>query len=41
MFAHVLKAKGHKKSKIIVLDPKPTFSKQALFMEGWEKHYPA
>ena len=40
MFAHVLKAKGHKKSKIIVLDPKPTFSKQALFLEGWEKHYP-
>jgi sulfide dehydrogenase [flavocytochrome c] flavoprotein subunit len=40
MFAHVLKAKGHKKSRIIVLDPKPTFSKQALFLEGWEKHYP-
>ena len=40
MFAHVLKQKGHKKSKIIVLDPKPTFSKQALFQEGWEKHYP-
>ncbi len=40
MFAHVLKTKGHRRSKIIVLDPKPTFSKQALFMEGWEKHYP-
>ena len=40
MFAHVLKQKGHKKSKIIVLDPKPNFSKQALFLEGWEKHYP-
>jgi NADPH-dependent 2,4-dienoyl-CoA reductase/sulfur reductase-like enzyme len=40
MFAHVLKKKGYKKSKIIVLDPKPNFSKQALFMEGWEKHYP-
>jgi len=40
MFAHVLKNKGHKKSKIIVLDPKPAFSKQALFLEGWEKHYP-
>jgi NADPH-dependent 2,4-dienoyl-CoA reductase/sulfur reductase-like enzyme len=40
MFAHVLKAKGHTKSRIIVLDPKPTFSKQALFLEGWEKHYP-
>ena len=40
MFAHVLKAKGHKKSKIIILDPKPAFSKQALFIEGWQKHYP-
>lgn len=40
MFAHVLKQKGHTKSKIIVLDPKPNFSKQALFLEGWEKHYP-
>jgi hypothetical protein len=40
MFAHVLKKKGHTKSKIIILDPKPTFSKQAVFMEGWEKHYP-
>jgi sulfide dehydrogenase [flavocytochrome c] flavoprotein chain len=40
MFAHVLKQKGHKKSRIIVLDPKANFSKQALFLEGWEKHYP-
>ena len=40
MMAHVLKAKGHKNSRIIVLDPKETFSKQALFQEGWEKHYP-
>ena len=40
MFAHVLKAKGHRRSKVIVLDAKPNFSKQALFMEGWEKHYP-
>jgi sulfide dehydrogenase [flavocytochrome c] flavoprotein subunit len=40
MFAHVLKKKGHTKSKIIIVDPKPAFSKQAVFMEGWEKHYP-
>ena len=40
MFAHVLKRKGHKRSMIIVVDPKAAFSKQALFMEGWEKHYP-
>ena len=40
MMAHVLKAKGHRNSRIIILDPKDTFSKQALFQEGWEKHYP-
>jgi sulfide dehydrogenase [flavocytochrome c] flavoprotein subunit len=40
MFGHVVKSKGHKNTKIIVLDPKPAFSKQPLFQEGWEKHYP-
>ena len=40
MFAHVLKTKGHKQSKIIIVDAKASFSKQALFLEGWEKHYP-
>jgi len=40
MMAHVLKRKGHTKSKIIALDPKANFSKQALFVEGWERHYP-
>jgi NADPH-dependent 2,4-dienoyl-CoA reductase/sulfur reductase-like enzyme len=40
MMAHVLKAKGHKKSRIVVIDPKKAFSKQGLFQEGWEKHYP-
>jgi NADPH-dependent 2,4-dienoyl-CoA reductase/sulfur reductase-like enzyme len=40
MMAHVLKAKGHTKSKIVIIDPKENFSKQALFMEGWQKHYP-
>lgn len=40
MFAHVLKSKGHTRSKIVILDTKPSFSKQGLFMEGWEKHYP-
>ncbi|ADZ71126.1 NAD(P)/FAD-dependent oxidoreductase [Polymorphum gilvum] len=40
MFAHVLKAKGFTDNKIIIIDPKQTFSKQALFQEGWEKHYP-
>lgn len=40
MMAHVLKAAGKTRCKIIVLDPKENFSKQALFQEGWEKHYP-
>jgi sulfide dehydrogenase [flavocytochrome c] flavoprotein chain len=40
MMAHVLKAKGHRRSRIVILDPKETFSKQGLFQEGWEKHYP-
>jgi sulfide dehydrogenase [flavocytochrome c] flavoprotein chain len=40
MMAHVLKGKGHTRSKIIVLDPKANFSKQGLFVEGWERHYP-
>lgn len=39
MMAHVLKAKGFTGSKIFVIDPKPQFSKQALFQEGWDKHY--
>jgi len=40
MFAHVLKKKGFTKSRIVILDPKPSFSKQGVFSEGWEKHYP-
>lgn len=40
MFAHVLKKKRLTRSKIFVLDYKENFSKQGLFTEGWEKHYP-
>lgn len=40
MMAHALKAAGKSRCKIIVLDPKDNFSKQALFQEGWDKHYP-
>ena len=40
MFAHVLKEKGFTDSKVIIIDPKPKFSKQGLFQEGWEAHYP-
>ncbi len=39
MIAHILKDRNPT-AKIIVLDPKPKFSKQALFQEGWENHYP-
>ena len=40
MMAHVLKSTGRKNAKIIILDPKTSFSKQGLFQEGWEKYYP-
>jgi len=40
MMAHALKAAGKGKAKIIIIDPKTSFSKQALFQEGWERHYP-
>jgi len=39
MMAHILKTKNLTDSRIIVIDPKPKFSKQGLFQEGWEKHY--
>lgn len=38
MVAHALK-QNNPTAKILVLDPKPKFSKQALFEEGWERHY--
>jgi NADPH-dependent 2,4-dienoyl-CoA reductase/sulfur reductase-like enzyme len=39
MVAHILKAKNPT-AKIVVIDPKNKFSKQGLFMAGWERHYP-
>ncbi|MGC3939768.1 FCSD flavin-binding domain-containing protein [Roseobacter sp. EG26] len=39
MVAHVLKS-HNPTAKIIVADPKPKFSKMALFEEGWAVHYP-
>jgi sulfide dehydrogenase [flavocytochrome c] flavoprotein subunit len=39
MIAHLLK-NNNPTAKIIILDPKPKFSKQGLFTAGWEKHYP-
>ncbi|TKZ21834.1 NAD(P)/FAD-dependent oxidoreductase [Shimia litoralis] len=38
MVAHVLK-ETNPTAKIIVADPKPKFSKMALFQEGWANHY--
>ena len=38
MVAHVLKA-SNPTAKIIIAEPKEKFSKQALFEEGWQKHY--
>lgn len=40
MMAHLIKSKGFKNSRVTVLDVKPKFSKQGLFTEGWEEHYP-
>lgn len=40
MMAHMLKTKGFEDSTITILDTKPKFSKQGLFVEGWEENYP-
>jgi sulfide dehydrogenase [flavocytochrome c] flavoprotein subunit len=40
MMAHTLKVARKNKAKIVIIDPKPKFSKQGLFTEGWEKYYP-
>jgi sulfide dehydrogenase [flavocytochrome c] flavoprotein chain len=39
MVAHVLKERNPT-AKIIIADPKANFSKQALFEDGWQRHYP-
>ena len=39
MIAHML-SQSNPTAKILIVDPKETYSKQALFEEGWEKHYP-
>ena len=38
MVANVL-SRVNPTAKILVADPKPKFSKQALFEEGWRRHY--
>ncbi len=40
MMAHALTASGRRNARIVILDPKRNFSKQPLFQQGWEAHYP-
>jgi sulfide dehydrogenase [flavocytochrome c] flavoprotein subunit len=40
VMAHVLKSRGFTNNRIVIIDAKYDFSKQALFYEGWESHYP-
>ncbi|SHI98608.1 NAD(P)/FAD-dependent oxidoreductase [Wenxinia saemankumensis] len=39
MVAHVLR-ETNPTAKILIADPKESFSKQGLFEEGWQTHYP-
>jgi NADPH-dependent 2,4-dienoyl-CoA reductase/sulfur reductase-like enzyme len=39
MVAHML-TQSNPTAKILLVDPKPSYSKQALFEEGWARHYP-
>ena len=39
MVAHIL-SERNPTAKILIVDPKENFSKQALFEEGWARHYP-
>jgi NADPH-dependent 2,4-dienoyl-CoA reductase/sulfur reductase-like enzyme len=39
MFAHVLTQTNRKQAKIVILDPKESFSKQGVFQPDWEKRY--
>jgi sulfide dehydrogenase [flavocytochrome c] flavoprotein subunit len=40
MIAHLFKATGRGKCKIVIVDAKDRFSKQGVFQQGWERHYP-
>jgi sulfide dehydrogenase [flavocytochrome c] flavoprotein chain len=39
MMAHALKSSGRGAAKIVIVDPKPRFTKMALFLDGWDRHY--
>jgi sulfide dehydrogenase [flavocytochrome c] flavoprotein chain len=41
MFAHMLMQTGRKQAKVVILDPKESFSKQGAFQPDWEKRYGA
>ncbi len=41
MFAHILTSTGRTKARVVILDPKDSFSKQGVFMPDWEKRYGA
>lgn len=40
MMAHRLRATGRGDCRIVILDAKERFAKMALFLDGWERHYP-
>ena len=40
MMAHMIKTKGFKNSRVTILDTKPKYSKQGLFSQEWQHHYP-
>lgn len=40
MIARLFAVRGFRDSRVTILDAKPTFSKQALFTAGWQRHYP-
>lgn len=40
MMARALTRSGRSKARIVIVDPKTSFSKQPLFQQGWERHYP-
>ncbi len=40
LIAHYLKTHWKKRCKVIILDAKDRFAKEALFKQGWGEHYP-
>ncbi len=40
MMAHALQKSGRKNTRIVILDPKDKYPKQALFQQAWEQYYP-